>query len=83
MSLKTNHTNCSSSSASSSSNVEHHFPEPFEFRPKKVLVIGKFSRLEFEKHRNPDLSDKELAEYVSIIIMMIFKFKFDFSLFLF
>ncbi|XP_075680246.1 NAD kinase 2, mitochondrial isoform X2 [Dermatophagoides pteronyssinus] len=64
MSLKTNHTNCSSSSASSSSNVEHHFPEPFEFRPKKVLVIGKFSRLEFEKHRNPDLSDKELAEYI-------------------
>lgn len=35
------------------------------FRPKKALVLGKFSRYEFEKHRNPNLNEKEISESVS------------------
>ncbi|KAH7642798.1 NAD kinase 2, mitochondrial [Dermatophagoides farinae] len=53
-------TNCSSSSSS----IVDHFPNPATFRPKKVLVVGKFSRLEFEKHRNANLSEKQLAEHL-------------------
>ena len=34
------------------------------FAPKKALVLAKFSRYEFEKHRNPDLSENEFIENV-------------------
>ncbi|OTF80694.1 NAD kinase domain-containing protein 1-like protein [Euroglyphus maynei] len=62
MSLNTGHIN--SNCSSSSSSIVDHFTEPATFRPKKVLVVGKFSRLEFEKHRNAHLSEKELAEHL-------------------
>lgn len=35
------------------------------FVPKKALVLGKFSRYEFEKHRNPKLTENEFIENVS------------------
>lgn len=36
------------------------------FTPKKALVLGKFSRYEFEKHRNPNLSEEEFIQSVSL-----------------
>ena len=36
-----------------------------EFRPQRALVVGKFTRYEFEKHRNPDLDEKSFVEAVS------------------
>lgn len=44
---------------------------PKEFNPKKVLVLGKFSRYEFEKHRHANLNEDEFVEYV----MFWFKFR--------
>jgi hypothetical protein len=42
--------------------------EPNEpFRPKTALVLSKFSRYEFEKRRNPYLSEKDLIKNVIII----------------
>lgn len=35
-------------------------PSSTTFAPKKALVLGKFSRYEFEKHRNPHSSEEEL-----------------------
>ncbi|CAG2165249.1 unnamed protein product [Oppiella nova] len=43
------------------SSTDHHFSEPIEpFTPKRALVLTKFSRYEFEKKRNPDLSEEQL-----------------------
>lgn len=39
-------------------------PSSTTFAPKKALVLGKFSRYEFEKHRNPHSSEEELIHSV-------------------
>lgn len=36
------------------------------FTPKKALVLGKFSRYEFEKHRNPNLNEEEFSESLEL-----------------
>lgn len=43
------------------------------FTPKKALVLGKFSRYEFEKHRNPNLSEKEISDSVSCVLIFLQK----------
>ncbi|CAG2117699.1 unnamed protein product, partial [Medioppia subpectinata] len=48
------------------SSTDPHFTEPIEpFRPKKALVLTKFSRYEFEKKRNPDLNEEQLIASLS------------------
>jgi hypothetical protein len=39
------------------------------FRPKTALVLAKFSRYEFEKRRNPYLSEKDLIKNVIIFVI--------------
>ena len=48
------------------SSSDQQFSDPTEpFRPKRALVLVKFSRYEFEKRRNPGLSDEEFKKTVS------------------
>lgn len=39
--------------------------EENQFTPNRALVVGKFSRYEFEKHRHPDLDEKQFIDCVS------------------
>jgi hypothetical protein len=42
--------------------------QPIEpFRPKTALILAKFSRYEFEKRRNPYLTESDLIKNVIII----------------
>lgn len=40
-----------------------------EFRPNKVLILTKLTRLEFERRTNPGLSEKELEQAVSFLLI--------------
>lgn len=37
-----------------------------KFAPKRALVLGKFSRYDFEKQRNPSFSENELIQSVRL-----------------
>lgn len=52
--------------------------KPVNFSPKKALLLCKFSRYDFEKHRNPDLSEDELIESVSFHLLKLALFSFIF-----
>ena len=54
---------------------DQHLVEPKEpFRPKTALLLTKFSRYEFEKRRNPGLSEEELSKNVCIIDVLVFHY---------
>ena len=47
------------------SSADQQFNDPIEpFKPKRALVLVKFSRYEFEKIRNPDSSEEEFKRTV-------------------
>ena len=49
------------------SSSDQQYNDPIEpFRPKRALILVKFSRYEFEKRRNPGLSEEEFIRSVSI-----------------
>lgn len=48
------------------SGTDRQWTNPIEpFQPKKALILAKFSRYEFEKRRNPAMSEEELIRSVS------------------
>ena len=48
------------------SSTDQQWSDPIEpFQPKKALILAKFSRYEFEKRRNPGMTEEELIRNVS------------------
>lgn len=43
------------------------------FKPKRVVILTKLTRLEFERRTNPDLSEDELAKCVRILLLCKFR----------
>lgn len=46
--------------------IENSSEKPV-FKPKKVVILTKLTRLEFERRTNPDLNEEELAQSVSTV----------------
>lgn len=48
------------------------------FKPKRALVLGKLSRYEFEKHRNPNIDEKQLMTNVNYSLLVNYLFHVSF-----
>ena len=44
-------------------------PEDTTFAPKRVLILTKLTRLDYERRTHPHLNDEQLAKLVSAISM--------------